>query len=110
MNQKFQIEMLPEVIEFLENLDEKTRRKIYYNLKKSQFITDDEIFKKINKFIWEFRTIYGNKSYRLFAFWDNREKNNSLVIATHGIIKKTNKTPLGEIKKAEDLRANYFKT
>lgn len=69
---------------------------------------DKEILKKLNKYIWEFRILYNNKSYRLFAFWDNRVNNNTLVIATHGIVKKTNKTPLKEIKKAEALRENYF--
>jgi phage-related protein len=31
------------------------------------------------------------------------------VISTHGIIKKTNKTPGKEIEKAERLRLQYFK-
>ena len=33
----------------------------------------------------------------------------SLVIATHGIIKKTQKTPKKEIAKAERIRQEYFK-
>ena len=32
-----------------------------------------------------------------------------LVIATHGIIKKTQKTPNKEIAKAEAIRKEYFK-
>ena len=32
-----------------------------------------------------------------------------LVIATHGIIKKTQKTPSKEIAKAEAIRKEYFK-
>jgi phage-related protein len=31
-----------------------------------------------------------------------------LVIATHGIIKKTLKTPEKEIEKAENIRLRYF--
>jgi len=31
------------------------------------------------------------------------------VISTHGIIKKTDKTPKKEIEKAENLRLQYFK-
>lgn len=46
-------------------------------------------------------------AYRLFAFWDNGNK--KLVVATHGIIKKTQKTPRKEIKKAENIREQYFK-
>jgi len=104
----FEIDLLPEAIEFLENLDDKTREKIYYNIKKSQFVTDNELFKKLNDFIWEFRTLYKSKAYRLFAFWDKNEEQETLVIATHGIIKKTQKTPPKEIKKAEEIRKQYL--
>ena len=30
-----------------------------------------------------------------FAFWDKSGKKETLVLATHGILKKTNKTPKG---------------
>ena len=52
--------------------------------------------------IWEFRTLYNKVKYRLFAFWDTQT--DTLVIATHGIIKKTQKTPKKEIVKAERIR------
>lgn len=66
-----------------------------------------EIFKKLeNSDIWEFRALYNKTAYRLFAFWD-KEKD-TLVIATHGIIKKTQKTPTKEIAKAERIRQTYF--
>lgn len=32
----------------------------------------------------------------------------ALVIATHGIVKKTQKTPAKEIAKAEKIRKEYF--
>jgi phage-related protein len=108
MNQIFEVEFLPKAEEFMENLDEKTREKIYYNIRKSQFIQDSELFKKLNDYIWEFRTLYNNKLYRLFAFWDNTEKQNVMVIATHGIVKKTQKTPPKEIEKAEEIRRQYM--
>ncbi len=57
--------------------------------------------------IWEFRTLYNKAKYRLFAFWDTQT--DTLVIATHGIIKKTQKTPKKEIAKAERIRQEYFK-
>lgn len=47
MKPNFDIELLPEAVEFLENLDDKTREKIYYNIKKSQFVNDNELFLKI---------------------------------------------------------------
>jgi phage-related protein len=108
MKPNFEIELLPEAVDFLEKLDAKSREKIYYNVKKSQFVNDKELFKKINEFIWEFRTIYNGKVYRLFAFWDRINGLESLVIATHGLLKKTQKTPNKEIKKAEEIRRDYF--
>lgn len=108
MKPKFEIELLSEAVDFLENLDSLTREKIYYNLKKSQFLNDKELFKKLNDSIWEFRTLYNRKAYRLFAFWEKVYGRDTLVIATHGIMKKTQKTPPREIKKAEDIRRQYL--
>ncbi|MBP6409800.1 MAG: type II toxin-antitoxin system RelE/ParE family toxin [Pseudarcicella sp.] len=108
MKINFNIDLLPDAQEFLEQIDDKAREKIFYNLKKSQFVVDNELFKKLNSYKWEFRTLYNNKSYRLFAFWDKTEEQEVLVIATHGIIKKTQKTPVKEINKAEEIRKEYF--
>jgi phage-related protein len=108
MRSNFEVELLPEVIEFLSNLDDKTREKIYYNVRKAQYVNDKELFKKLNDLIWEFRTLYKGKAYRLFAFWDNTAKDKTLVISTHGIQKKTQKTPVKAIKKAEEMRRHYF--
>ena len=108
MKLNFEVELLPEAIKFLDSLDDKTREKIYYNIKKAQFVNDKELFKKLNEYIWEFRTLYNNKAYRLFSFWDKIEGEETFVIATHGILKKTQKTPSNEIKKAEEIRKQYF--
>ena len=108
MKPKFEIELLPDAVEFLEKLDEKTSDKIYYNIKKAQFINDNELFKKLNDLIWEFRTLYSGKAYRLFAFWDKIDGKETLVVATHGILKKSQKTPSKEIKKAEEIRRGYL--
>lgn len=105
----FEIAYLEEVIEFLSSLDDKVKSKIAYNIGKSMYVIDKELFKKLeNSEIWEFRTLYNKQSYRLFAFWDSDE--NKLVIATHGIVKKTQKTPKKEIEKAEAIRRKYFKS
>ena len=48
---------------------------------------NSELFKKLeNSEVWEFRTLYNGIAYRLFAFWDTEGQ--TLVVATHGIIKK----------------------
>jgi phage-related protein len=108
MKRNFEIEILPEAVCFLDKLDDKTREKIYYNIKKSQFVNDSELFKKLNDFIWEFRTSYNSNEYRLFSFWDKVDGLETVVVATHGILKKTQKTPKNEIIKAEKIRKQYL--
>ena len=95
-------------VDFLESLDEKTKAKILYNIKLSQYKNDTELFKKLTDTIWEFRTLYNKTYYRFFAFWDKTNKQETLVISTHGIEKKTGKVPKSEIQKAENLRTIYF--
>lgn len=103
----FDIKVLEEAQIFIESVPPDARKKIYYNMGKSRYCIDKEIFKKLeNSNIWEFRTLYNKTAYRLFAFWD--DSNNKLVVATHDIIKKTQKTPRKEIKRAEDIRMQYF--
>lgn len=93
---------------FLETLPVKAYQKIIYNvLKLERGIVDNELFKKLDGTdIWELRTLFNGIHYRLFAFWDTEEE--TLIIATHGIIKKTQKTPTKEIIKAESIRKEYF--
>ena len=83
--------------------------KFFYNIWKLTKVTDNELFKKLQDEIWEFRTLYQKTYYRLFAFWDKENEEQTLVVATHGIIKKTGKTPKIEIERAENLRKKYFK-
>ncbi|SDM66462.1 Phage-related protein [Daejeonella rubra] len=105
---KFSVEFLEEAAEFLELLDEKVRVKIIYNITKSRYSNDKELFKKLNDEIWEFRTLYKNIQYRLFAFWDKRVSTETLIVCTHGIIKKSEKTPQDDLNKAASLRKLYF--
>ena len=79
MTEKFKVEFLEEAVEFIENLGEKVRDKIIYKT-----------------------------YYRLFAFWDKTEKVGTVVLSTHGIIKKTDKISQGDIDRAERLRKLYF--
>lgn len=104
---KFDVQYMEEAITFLESLPEKVRDKIAYNISKSRYFMDKELFKKLNDDIWEFRTIFQGFKYRLLAFWDKDTGN--LVIATHGFVKKTQKTPEKELAHAEALRTRYYK-
>ena len=108
MKKKYKIDFLGEAIDFMESLDDKTKEKIYYNIRKSQLINDPELFKKLNEQIWEFRTKFNKNYYRLLAFWDKTDREDTLVLATNGFVKKTNKTPKNEIKRAEEIRKEYF--
>lgn len=106
--QKFRVDFLDDAKKFLDNLDEKSREKIIYSIWKASSTNDKKLFKKLQDEIWEFRTKYSKTYYRLFAFWDKTDKQNTVVISTHGIIKKTDKVPKKEIEKAERLRQQYF--
>ena len=107
---KFRTIFLEEAVNFLDTLPEEARNKLLYNIRKVEGgILSSDIFKKLAKTdIWEFRCLYHNIQYRLFAFWDTEE--NTLVVATHGIIKKVWKVPSKEIIKAEEIRKQYFES
>jgi hypothetical protein len=90
---KFEVEFLPEAADFVESLNPK----------------DNELFKKLNNNIWEFRTLYNKTVYRLFAFWTVGTKYKTIVITSHGIIKKSDKGYIQEIKKAESIRKAFLK-
>lgn len=105
---KFDVVFLTEAREFLLELDEKSRDKIIFNIDKSKIKTNNELLKKLKGEIWEFRTLYNKTYYRIFAFWDKEDSRQTLVLATHGIIKKTHKTAEKELLKAEQIRVKYF--
>ena len=106
--QKFKVEFLAEAVAFLEILEEKARDKIIYNITKASYSNDKELFKKLTEEIWEFRTLFKKTHYRLFAFWDKSNNTDTVIISTHGLIKKTGKTPQSDLDKAERLRKQYF--
>jgi len=106
---KYAVVFLEWAKEFLDNLDDKTKKKVLYNVWKSREVNDPELFKKLEGNIWEFRTKFLTKHIRLLAFWDKTEKTETIVVATHGFVKKTQKTPKTEIERAEKIREQYFK-
>ena len=108
MTEKFKVEFLPEAVEFMDNLDQKAQQKIYYNIRKAQLTNDPELFKKLNGNIWEFRTFYNKTHFRIFAFWNKSQGQQTLVLSTHGLIKKTDRTPKIDLEKAERIREQYL--
>jgi len=93
---------------FFDTLDKNVVEKILYSIDLAEQTKDPKLFKKINTNIWEFRILSSGLQIRLLAFWDTSKEKQSLVIATHGFIKKTNKVPMREIKKAEQIRSIYL--
>ena len=63
-------------------------------------------FKKLvnTKDIWEVRIDVGRNTFRLLGFFHGRE----LIILTNFFQKKTQKTPLNEIKLAEKRKKEYL--
>lgn len=106
---EIKVVMMDEAVAFVRSLPQKVQEKITYNfLKIQQGVISKELFKKLEGTeIWEFRTLFNGNCYRLFSFWDTDTE--TLIIATHGIIKKTQKTPKKEISKAEIIKQEYFK-
>lgn len=105
---RFEVIFLTEAREFLLGIDEKSRDKVIFNIDKAKIKTDNDLFKKLKGEIWEFRTLFNKTHFRLFAFWDKENNQQTLVLTTHGIVKKTDKTPEKEIGKAEKIRLKYF--
>ena len=54
--------------------------------------------------IWEVRVSSGSDAYRIFCFFTG----NSIVVLTHGLVKKTQKTPQREIERAEVYKREYL--
>ena len=108
MDKLFEVIFLEEAFGFLNSLERKHFEKILYNIRKTQIEQDSELLKKLRDDIWEFRTLYQGLQYRLLAFWDKSSSENSLVISTHGFIKKRSKVPESEIEKAIQIRIKYF--
>lgn len=98
-----------EADEFMASLDLKVAKKVLYNIDLAEKSNDSALLKKLRNDIWEFRTLYTGKQIRLLAFWDKTDNQKTLVIATHGFIKKVDKVPSNEIDRAVKLRVNYFK-
>ncbi len=110
MDKPIEVIFMKQAEDFVDELEEKSRRKLFQAIRKTKAREIGLWFKKLKGTdgIYEFRFDESGKFYRLFAFWDNEDKIETLVVGTHGIAKKTNKTPNEEIKKAERIKKEYF--
>jgi phage-related protein len=106
----FQTRFLAEADKFIAGLDPKAAKKIIYNIDLAEQTNDPKLFKKLQKDIWELRTKFLGQQIRLLAFWDKTGQEETLVIATHGFIKKFDKIPVNEIERAVNIRKKYFES
>ena len=110
MEKDINAKFFPEALNFLRSLDAESKHEFGASIRKLQNGEPVLNFKKLvnTTGIYEFSVIAPNHTYRLFAFWDKSGATETLIVCTHGLDKKTQKTPLQEIKKAEQLKKNYF--
>ncbi len=96
------------VQEFIESLSGKVAQKVTWTLSLLEELESlpSTYFKKLadTDGIWEVRISLGSDSYRIFCFFAG----NSVVILTHGLVKKTQKTPPGEIDRAESYKQDFL--
>ena len=96
------------VAEFLDSLQSKQAQKVAWVLQlvEELDVVPAQYFKKLDgsEEIWEVRVRAGKDIFRLLGFLDG----NTLVVLDHAFQKKTQKTPLKEIRVAEKRRRDYF--
>ena len=95
--------------DFLDSLPSKVAQKITWvlNFLEDLDVVPSSYFKKLvgTEEIWECRIQFGSNAYRIFCFFAD----NSVVVLTHGFIKKSQKTPKSEIERAESYRKDFLK-
>lgn len=97
------------VRDFLDALSGKAAQKVTWVLRllEELDVIPAVYFKKLtgSDEIWECRIQFGSNAYRLFCFFMKSE----VIVLTHGLIKKTQKTPKSEIEKAEACRKDFLR-
>ncbi len=97
------------VRDFLDSLPGKAAQKVTWvlSLLEDLAVVPSSYFKKLvgTEDIWECRIPFGSNAYRIFCFFAG----SSVVVLTHGLVKKSQKTPRGEIDRAEEYRKDFLK-
>ena len=92
---------------FFDTLSDKVVQKVIavIELVETERIVPAKFFRKlVGTDLFEFRIRWESNIYRLLCFFDR----NDTVVITHGFVKKTQKTPQGEVDRAERYRQDYF--
>ncbi len=95
--------------DFLDTLSDKQARKVAWVLRVIRDINPvpPQYFKKLKNTddIWEVRVTLGNNIFRFLGFYERED----FVVLTNGFQKKTQGTPKGEIKLAEERKKEYLR-
>lgn len=91
---------------FMRTLTKKEQEKVQYGLLllKMQDRLPKKFIKYIRDGLFELRTEYGGKIFRMFFIFDE----GNIVVLFNGFQKKTQKTPQTEIEKALKIKDAYY--
>ena len=111
LNKEISVELLKEAEEYFLKLNDKIQTKFLKSFDKTESGIKGPWFEKLTskEGIFEFREKDQDKFYRIFAFWYNDSETKTLILCTHGLDKKTNKTPKTEIERAIKIKQEYLK-
>lgn len=94
--------------DFYEAQTDKVKKKIIWTLKVIEEIEriPETYLKhlKNTEGLYEIRVQVGNNIFRIFCFFDLE----NIVVVGHGFQKKTQKTPKQQIKRAEQIKKEYY--
>ena len=97
------------VKDFLDSLPGKVAQKVLWVLMVAEEldVLHATYFKKLvgTDDIWECRVQFSSNDYRILCF----HVGGSVLVLTHGFMKKTRKTPSKEIDRAETCKADYLR-
>ncbi|MDR2815587.1 MAG: type II toxin-antitoxin system RelE/ParE family toxin [Proteiniphilum sp.] len=92
--------------EFMQTLNAGEQRKIHYvlDMLATQERISAKLVKSVRDGVYELRAEYESNIYRIFFIFDG----GNIVVLFNGFQKKTQKTPENEIKKAIELKNEYY--
>ena len=93
-------------LDFISTLDEGIEKKLFYvlDMLKTQERVSAKFVKSIREGVYELRAEYMGNIYRVFFCFDE----DNIVILFNGFQKTTQQTPESEIKKAIQLKNEYY--
>jgi len=111
LNKEISVELLKEAEDYFLNLNDKIQAKFLKSFDKTESGIKGPWFEKLTskESIFEFRERDQDKFYRIFAFWNNDSETKTLILCTHGLDKKNNKTPKSDIDRAIKIKEEYLK-